>query len=133
MNVWTPAGHGAGPDSRLVGPSYLLEALGLQRLQKAHVTDRSSVSKDGWRSRGGVRARLEPYHHGGPHTELKPNPSKVKVEQQQRFRIKTSASIIPPDRYRFIKHIQNISNLLISFISTDLAPTKLKIILELTV
>lgn len=37
---------------------------------------------------GGGEARLEPYHHGGPHTELKPNPSKVKAEQQQRFRIR---------------------------------------------
>lgn len=41
---------------------------------------------------GGGEARLEPYHHGGPHTELKPNPSKVKAEQQQRFRIRHQQS-----------------------------------------
>lgn len=46
---------------------------------EAHLTDESGRSKDKW------GARLEPYHHGGPHTELKPNPSKVKAEQQ-RFR-----------------------------------------------
>lgn len=40
---------------------------------EAHVTDRSSTSRDGW------GARLEPYHHGGPHTELKPNPSKSRT------------------------------------------------------
>ena len=55
---------------------------------KAHLTDRSSRSKDG------VGARLEPYHHGGPHTELKPNPNEIKVEQQEIWN-KTSASIVP--------------------------------------
>lgn len=39
---------------------------------KAHLTDGSS------RSKNRVGARLEPYHHGGPHTELKPNPKHSK-------------------------------------------------------
>lgn len=43
---------------------------------EAHVTNRSSTSTDGWEG-----ARLEPYHHGGPHTELKPNPSKSRTTE----------------------------------------------------
>lgn len=47
------------------------------RAAKAHLTDRNSRSKDGWGS------LLAPYHHGGPHTELKPDSGKSKAEQQE--------------------------------------------------
>lgn len=74
--MWTPAGQGARLGSLLcAGPKLLPVFIGKSRRQK--LTDKKAeATRDG-------RARLKPYHHGGPHIELKPNSGKVKVEQQE--------------------------------------------------
>lgn len=52
----------------------------------AGVYRRIATAEADWQKRQkqrGIGARLKPYHHGGPHIELKPNSGKVKVEQQE--------------------------------------------------
>lgn len=85
--MWTPAGQGAGLDlSSLCRAKAFAGSLQGTGAAKAHLTDRNSRSKDGWGS------LLVPYHHGGPHTELKPDPGKSKAEQQQEISHKTSVT-----------------------------------------
>lgn len=91
LSVWTPAGQGAGPDlSSLCRAKAFAGSLQAIRAAKAHLTDRNSRSKDGWGEGGG--SLLVPYHHGGPHTELKPDSGKSEAEQRQEISRKTSVT-----------------------------------------
>lgn len=65
----------AGQSSLCAGPKLSLVFIRESLLRK--LTDKKGRSKEGW------GARLKPYHHGGPHIELKPNSAQVRVEQQE--------------------------------------------------
>lgn len=63
------------PGLLCAGPKLLPVFIRKLRLQKLN-DKKAEATRDGG-------ARLKPYHHGGPHIELKPNSGKVKVEQQE--------------------------------------------------
>lgn len=97
-SVWTPAGWARKPawtDLSVLQARAAAAAAGSQ-----HEENHSGRSTSDWQRRqkhrqlrGRGHPRLAPYHHGGPHTELKPSSGKLEAEQQQEIVDKTSGTV----------------------------------------